>query len=224
MQLRGPFQNCSASDTVHRGDQSPFNRRSRARLEIDLAASLPEAGTGTSVAAVRNLARRQRAPHKWWPLCHAESSIFYIGAWPGSVSRHSRKPSRSAAPGQETRDRVMASLCDRRQRPPANRISMPDFISPPRNSASPCADMRGHHAAVRTPDFDTVKNCHVEKLDFRVVAAWDYADQKLARSGSSPEDVGLLFGRWGASLLFASAASERQRHVPHRISHIDQGE
>ena len=65
---------------------------------------------------------------------------------------------------------------------------MPDFIPPAQKSASPFADMRGHHVAVRTPDLDTAKRWYVEKLDFRVVAEWDYADQKLAYIAPPTDD------------------------------------
>ena len=57
---------------------------------------------------------------------------------------------------------------------------MADFIPPPLNEQSPFADMRGHHVAVRTPDLETAKRWYVETLDFRVIAEWDYADEKLA--------------------------------------------
>jgi lactoylglutathione lyase/glyoxylase I family protein len=57
---------------------------------------------------------------------------------------------------------------------------MADFIPPARNTASPFADMRGHHIAIRTPELAAAKAFYVEKLDFRVVAEWDYADEKLA--------------------------------------------
>jgi glyoxylase I family protein len=40
--------------------------------------------------------------------------------------------------------------------------------------------MHGHHVAVRVPDFDTAKRWYVEKLDFRVIGEWPYADQHLA--------------------------------------------
>ncbi len=48
------------------------------------------------------------------------------------------------------------------------------------NSASPFASMKGHHVAVRVPDFDAAKRWYVEKLDFRVIHEWPYADQHLA--------------------------------------------
>ena len=57
---------------------------------------------------------------------------------------------------------------------------MPDVVPPAHNSASPFADMRGHHIAVRTPDLERAKRWYVDTLDFRVVAEWDYGDQKLA--------------------------------------------
>ena len=57
---------------------------------------------------------------------------------------------------------------------------MADFTLPARNTASPFADMRGHHVAIRTPDLETAKRWYVEKLDFRILAEWDFADEKLA--------------------------------------------
>ena len=65
---------------------------------------------------------------------------------------------------------------------------MADFVPPSHNSASPFADMRGHHVAVRTPDLETVKRWYVETLDFRVVAEWDYADEKLAYLAPPTDD------------------------------------
>lgn len=65
---------------------------------------------------------------------------------------------------------------------------MPDFIPPAANTASPFADMRGHHVAVRTPELEAAKRWYVEKLDFRVVAEWDYADEKLAYLAPATDD------------------------------------
>ncbi len=65
---------------------------------------------------------------------------------------------------------------------------MPDFIPPTANTASPFADMRGHHVAVRTPELEAAKRWYVEKLDFRVVAEWDYADEKLAYLAPATDD------------------------------------
>jgi glyoxylase I family protein len=65
---------------------------------------------------------------------------------------------------------------------------MADFIASAHNTASPFADMRGHHVAVRTPDLETAKRWYVEKLDFRIVAEWDYADEKLAYIAPPTDD------------------------------------
>src|SRR5262252_2460825 len=65
---------------------------------------------------------------------------------------------------------------------------MADFVSPAPNNASLFADMRGHHVAVRTPDLETAKRWYVEKLDFRVVAEWDYADERLAYLAPATDD------------------------------------
>ena len=65
---------------------------------------------------------------------------------------------------------------------------MADFIPPEKNSASPFADMRGHHVAVRTPSLTEAKDFYVGKLDFRVVAEWDYADEQLAYLAPPTDD------------------------------------
>nr|WP_295112201.1 VOC family protein [uncultured Caulobacter sp.] len=65
---------------------------------------------------------------------------------------------------------------------------MSDFIPPAQNTGSPFADMRGHHVAIRTPSLDEAKAFYVGKLDFRVVAEWDYADEKLAYLAPATDD------------------------------------
>jgi len=65
---------------------------------------------------------------------------------------------------------------------------MADFVPPPKNSASPFADMRGHHVAVRAPSLAEAKAFYVKKLDFRVIAEWDYADEKLAYLAPPTDD------------------------------------
>jgi catechol 2,3-dioxygenase-like lactoylglutathione lyase family enzyme len=65
---------------------------------------------------------------------------------------------------------------------------MADLIPPAPNSASPFADMRGHHVAVRTPDLEIALRFYVDVLDFRVVATWDYADEQLAYVAPATDD------------------------------------
>jgi len=65
---------------------------------------------------------------------------------------------------------------------------MADFIPPPKNTASPFADVRGHHVAVRTPSLEEAKDFYVRKLDFRVVAEWSYADEQLAYLAPPTDD------------------------------------
>jgi lactoylglutathione lyase/glyoxylase I family protein len=60
---------------------------------------------------------------------------------------------------------------------------------PAQNPASPFASMKGHHVAVRVPDFEVAKRWYVEKLDFRVIHEWPYADQKLAYVGPATDDT-----------------------------------
>jgi len=60
---------------------------------------------------------------------------------------------------------------------------------PPVNPDSPFASMRGHHVAVRVPDYQASKRWFVEKLDFRVIHEWDYADQHLAYVAPATDDT-----------------------------------
>ena len=59
---------------------------------------------------------------------------------------------------------------------------------PPPNPNSPFASMKGHHVAVRVPDYEKAKRWFVEKVDFRVIHEWPYADQKLAYMGPPTDD------------------------------------
>jgi lactoylglutathione lyase/glyoxylase I family protein len=65
---------------------------------------------------------------------------------------------------------------------------MADFVPPPQNTASPFADMKGHHVAVRVPDRATAVAWYVETLDFRVIAQWPYADEDLAYVAPATDD------------------------------------
>ena len=65
---------------------------------------------------------------------------------------------------------------------------MADFVPPAKNTASPFADMRGHHVAVRAPSLAEAKDFYVGKLDFRVIVEWDYADLKLAYFAPPTDD------------------------------------
>lgn len=57
---------------------------------------------------------------------------------------------------------------------------MANFQLPARNTRSTFADMRSHHVALRVSDFAKAKAWYTEKLDFRVVHEWPYADEELA--------------------------------------------
>jgi glyoxylase I family protein len=67
-----------------------------------------------------------------------------------------------------------------------------DFMSlrhlPAKDPTSFFSSMRGHHAAVRVPDYELEKRWFIEKLDFRVIHEWPYEDQKLAYVGPANDD------------------------------------
>lgn len=56
------------------------------------------------------------------------------------------------------------------------------------NTGSPFASAKGHHVAIRVPDFEVSKRWFVEKLDFRVIQEWPYADQQLAYLAPPTDD------------------------------------
>src|SRR5262249_57679123 len=66
---------------------------------------------------------------------------------------------------------------------------MPVINIPARNENSPFASMKGHHVAVRVLDFTAAKKWYVEKLDFRVVYEWPYADLHLAYLAPATDDT-----------------------------------
>jgi len=59
---------------------------------------------------------------------------------------------------------------------------------PPKNQNSPLAALQGNHVAVRVPDFEQAIRWYVDKLDFRIVHEWPYADQKLAYVAPPADD------------------------------------
>jgi catechol 2,3-dioxygenase-like lactoylglutathione lyase family enzyme len=59
---------------------------------------------------------------------------------------------------------------------------------PSRNNNSALASMKGHHVAIRVPDYEVSKCWFVEKLDFRVVQEWPYSDQQLAYVAPPTDD------------------------------------
>jgi catechol 2,3-dioxygenase-like lactoylglutathione lyase family enzyme len=69
---------------------------------------------------------------------------------------------------------------------------MSDFKPIAKNPASPFAGWRGHHVGVRVKDLDEAKKWYVEKLDFRVVHEWPYADEQLAYLALPNDDTFLV--------------------------------
>lgn len=65
---------------------------------------------------------------------------------------------------------------------------MATAIPTTRNTGSPFASAKGHHVAIRVPDFEASKRWFVEKLDFRVIQEWPYADQQLAYLAPPTDD------------------------------------
>ena len=59
---------------------------------------------------------------------------------------------------------------------------------PAPDTSSPFGSMKGHHVAMRVPDFEVAKRWFVEKLDFRVIHEWPYADQHLAYVAPPTDD------------------------------------
>ncbi|GGN13075.1 hypothetical protein GCM10010967_56450 [Dyadobacter beijingensis] len=54
------------------------------------------------------------------------------------------------------------------------------FKMPALNPKSELAGISGNHVGIRVPDYAAAIKWYTEKLDFRVIHEWDYADEKLA--------------------------------------------
>lgn len=54
------------------------------------------------------------------------------------------------------------------------------FKMPALNPKSPLAELSGNHVGIRVPDYAAAIKWYKEKLDFRVIHEWPYADEKLA--------------------------------------------
>ncbi|MEK3912107.1 VOC family protein [Paenibacillus sp. FSL H7-0331] len=48
------------------------------------------------------------------------------------------------------------------------------------SAANPIASLKGHHIAIRVPDYEAAKSWYVEKLGFRVIQEWPFGDLLLA--------------------------------------------
>ena len=60
---------------------------------------------------------------------------------------------------------------------------------PARNESSPFTSMKAHHVAVRVPDFAAARRWYVEKLDFRIVHEWPYADLHVGYLAPASDDA-----------------------------------
>ena len=65
---------------------------------------------------------------------------------------------------------------------------MAEFPIPAKNTVSAFANMRGHHVALRVADYEVAKSWYVDKLDFRVVHEWPFADEQLAYLAPANDD------------------------------------
>ncbi|QHW00279.1 VOC family protein [Spirosoma endbachense] len=62
----------------------------------------------------------------------------------------------------------------------AQRSEATGFNMPALNPKSALAGISGNHVGIRVPDYAAAIKWYTEKLDFRVIHEWDYADEKLA--------------------------------------------
>lgn len=62
----------------------------------------------------------------------------------------------------------------------AQRSQATGFVMPALNPNSALAGISGNHVGIRVPDYAAAIKWYTEKLDFRVIHEWDYADEKLA--------------------------------------------
>src|SRR5262245_8851824 len=66
--------------------------------------------------------------------------------------------------------------------------AMPMTPVPPANTSSPFSDVRGHHVALRVPQFEASKRWFIDKLDFRLVFEWPSGDRTVAYLAPANDD------------------------------------
>jgi len=54
------------------------------------------------------------------------------------------------------------------------------FKMPALNPKSPLAGLSGNHIGIRVPNYQQAIKWYTQKLDFRIIHEWNYADEKLA--------------------------------------------
>ena len=57
---------------------------------------------------------------------------------------------------------------------------MPLPPAPATRTTSPFSSMRGHHTAIRYPEFEAARSFWVDTMDWRVLQTWPYGDLTLA--------------------------------------------
>ena len=97
---------------------------------------------------------------------------------------------------------------------------MIDLAPPAHNAFSPFANMRGHHVAVRTPEYESVKRWYVDTLDFRVVAEWEFADQRLGLLAPPADDHFCIEFLGGASDVHNSTYTDDRQPAVCRARNV----
>lgn len=69
---------------------------------------------------------------------------------------------------------------------------MPDFSMPLTNTQSAFATLRGNHVCFRVPDYEASKQWFIEKLDFRPVVEWPFADMQLGYLAPPNDDNSMI--------------------------------
>ncbi|QIG41942.1 VOC family protein [Nocardioides anomalus] len=106
---------------------------------------------------------------------------------------------------------------------------MPLPAAPAQDPSSPFASMRGHHAAIRYPDFAAARDFWVDTLGWRVLQTWPYGDLTLAYVLPPAQDdfhLEILAGPGAAPQAVyddvdASLAVNGLNHVCLRVDDVD---
>jgi catechol 2,3-dioxygenase-like lactoylglutathione lyase family enzyme len=69
---------------------------------------------------------------------------------------------------------------------------MPDFSMPPLKSSSALSSVRTNHVCFRVSDYDASKRWYMEKLDFRLVIEWPFADMSLGYFAAPNDDTCII--------------------------------
>ena len=91
------------------------------------------------------------------------------------------------------------------------------------HAASPFQNIKAHHVAIRTTEYDAAINWYCEKLDFRLIREWTVGETQLVFLALPNDDNFLIESLCikGAESLVASEMQSGYAHICFNVENLD---